>query len=936
MSVRTRVIFVIVLANLFIILFSVFAGIAYARKNMEKFIETDMTVVADIADHFVSAELELLRLQAAEVVHYLTMREQADWPGVLEELETRYPQFSGMAVFDRAQGLAASAGTSPATADILDKEYIRRAFNGKKVFTSTCFSGDGVVIYLAAPMPGPQEHILVVTLPGMYFSERLSTFVIWKTGHIFIDDSEGTVIANTRSEWVQRRINFIRMAETDSQYAGMADVIQQGARGNTGIGRFSVSGIPRICAYRPISGSEEGWFLGVVAPLPESPVRSLENGLLFVGLIGFLLSIIAAVIASIFIKKPFEAVAALKEEAEAHLKSKTAFLANMSHELRTPLNVVIGLTDLVLEDDRLDKHVTENLIKISNAGGTLLSIVNDILDFSKIESGRLELSPIEYYTSSLLNDVVTLVITRLGEKPIVFHLDITDDLPIKLYGDDLRVKQIFTNVLTNAIKYTREGSIDFSVRCIREGDTMWMEAVVSDTGIGIREENLKKLFSDYYQVDAKANRNIEGTGLGLSITKRLVDMMDGEIHAESEYGKGTTFRMRLRQRFVDNTPIGADLADKLRHFHYAEDKRIITKRFVRLNLSYARVLVVDDMQTNLDVASGLLRKYRMQVDCVNNGRDAVDRIRGGTPVYNAIFMDHMMPGMDGIETVDAIRALDAEYARKIPIIALTANAIHGTEDMFYAHGFQAFMSKPIDIMELDSVIRKWVRNPSLEDLPPPAAPESESSAAPDLPPENKTIAIEIPGVDSKRGLSFYGGEIDIYLSILRSFVVNAPKVLDKLRNVSAETLPGYVIHVHGLKGACANIGAEGIRAAALELETMSRAGNLNWVLEHNDSLIKDTETIVTNVTMWLKQHDAQGEQKPRLPAPDWELLARLRKSCEKYDMSGIDKAMTELESADYDEDTELVAWIREKIDISEIAEVEQRLARYEEELANGK
>jgi PAS domain S-box-containing protein len=618
----------------------------------------------------------------------------------------------------------------------------------------------------------------------------------------------------------------------------------------------------------------------------------------------------------------------MEEEVFAASRAKSAFLANMSHEIRTPLNVIIGLTDLVLEDDRLDKHITENLVKISNAGGTLLSIVNDILDFSKIESGKLELAPVEYYMSSLLNDVITLVITRLGEKPISFHLDISDDLPAKLYGDDLRVKQIFTNLLSNAVKYTHRGSIELSVRCTRKSDAMWMDVTVKDTGIGIHEEDLRKLFSDYNQVDTKANRNIEGTGLGLAITKSLVEMMSGGISVESKYGEGSTFHMRIRQGFSGDMPIGHELAEKLRKFRYAEDKRILTKRLVRLNLSYAKVLVVDDMQTNLDVAAGLLRKYQMQVDCLGSGQEAVDRIRSGNPVYNAVFMDHMMPGMDGIEAADAIRALGTEYALKIPIIALTANAIHGTEEMFYEHGFHAFISKPVDIMELDSVIRKWVRSESQE-----KELGINISSSTDIPPEDENYEdteIYIPGVDTKKGISFYGGGLDIYLSLLRSFISNTPGIIDKLRVISNETLPDYTIAVHGLKGTSASIGVETIRKEAFELETMSRAGDIEGILPRNDKLIKDTEVIVANIKAWLDQYDANNA-KPRLKAPNREVLARLRRSCEIYDMSGIDKAMLELESADYEKGSDLVAWLKEKINISDISEVADRLTKEESE-----
>jgi CheY-like chemotaxis protein len=272
------------------------------------------------------------------------------------------------------------------------------------------------------------------------------------------------------------------------------------------------------------------------------------------------------------------------------------------------------------------------------------------------------------------------------------------------------------NLLSNAFKYTKKGSVTLGVNGQREtaanggADSVWVTFTISDTGIGIRTEDIAKLFSDYNQVDTRANREIEGTGLGLSITKKFVEMMDGKISVESKYGKGTTFRVRIRQGFVTDTPIAPETVENLRNFRYTDNKKQAQGKMKRTDLSYAKVLVVDDFPTNLDVAAGMLRKYKMQVDCVTSGQEAVDRIAAGDPVYDAIFMDHMMPGMDGVEATKLIRAQGTEYAKKIPIIALTANAVAGSEQMFLDNGFNAFLAKPFNVMNLDAVIQRWVRD----------------------------------------------------------------------------------------------------------------------------------------------------------------------------------------------------------------------------------
>jgi PAS domain S-box-containing protein len=398
-----------------------------------------------------------------------------------------------------------------------------------------------------------------------------------------------------------------------------------------------------------------------------------------------------------------------QKAAESAFEAKNLFIANMNHEMRTPMNVIVGLTDLLLEEEDVPGAIKETLYKINMAGTTLMGLISDVLDISKVDAGKMELTPVQYDVASFLNDIITLNMIRIEEKPITFNLDISENLPRALYGDDLRVKQILNNLLSNAFKYTRAGTVTLGVDCKRDGDNVWTSFCVKDSGIGIRAEDIETLFTDYHQVDAKANRRIEGTGLGLSITKRFVELVEGEITVESEYGKGTTFKVRIRQEFVTDEPIGKEMAESLRRFRFSDDKKKAQKKLKRSDLSYARVLVVDDFPTNLDVAAGMLRKYKMQVDCVTNGQEAIELIVAGKPVYDAIFMDHMMPEMDGVEAVKRIRALNSEYAKNVPIIALTANAIVESEKMFLENSFNAFLSKPFNVMNLDSVVQRWVR-----------------------------------------------------------------------------------------------------------------------------------------------------------------------------------------------------------------------------------
>jgi signal transduction histidine kinase/DNA-binding response OmpR family regulator/HPt (histidine-containing phosphotransfer) domain-containing protein len=556
--------------------------------------------------------------------------------------------------------------------------------------------------------------------------------------------------------------------------------------------------------------------------------------------------------------------------------AKSQFLATMSHEIRTPLNAVIGLSEIELRKN-LPESSRENIVQIHQSGSSLLGIINDILDISKIEAGGFELIPVEYETASLLSDTVMLNRVRIGSKPIVFALEVSGDFPLMLVGDELRIKEVLNNLLSNAIKYTRKGSVTLTAaweRLSGRENEVLLRFGVRDTGIGIRKEDISKLFSSYTQVDTMANRKIEGTGLGLEITKKLVQMMGGSIAVESEYGSGSVFTAEIIQGVVDYKPIGEETAEKLRCFNYTADMK--GDNIDRSWMPYGKVLVVDDLPVNLQIARGLLEPYGLLVDTAESGQKAIELIKAENPRYDLVFMDHMMPEIDGIEAVRIIREeADSEYGRNVPIIALTANALVGNTEMFLSKGFSGFIPKPVNIFQLDEALNKYIRDKKgagTGEQGTGSAVRGQSSDGEQQPivpgphsqvPTSHSSFPAISGVDVKKGFAMTGGTEANYRIVLSTFKKNVEERLPLFQTPpDQDTLSMFTTQVHSLKSSTASIGAAEVSDRAEKLEAAGRAGDLAFIREHLSDFSERLTALLKNIGIALQtaqvKNDTQG------------------------------------------------------------------------------
>jgi len=683
------------------------------------------------------------------------------------------------------------------------------------------------------------------------------------------------------------------------------------------------------------------WYLAVSYPLPGFFALNRAMNTVFFSMLALILFLF--VVINIFIARLEKAMVEHNQQlleanrkAEFASQAKSNFLAKMSHEIRTPMNAITGMAELLLRED-LSNEAHDYAQDIKQAGNNLVSIINDILDFSKIEAGKLEIIPVNYMLSSLINDTVNIIRTRLMEKPLRFFTNIDGTIPNNLIGDEVRLRQILLNLLSNAVKYSDKGYIGLTITTDKRDDKqIWLKITVSDTGKGISQEDQAKLFDDFVKVDLKKNQSIEGTGLGLAITKNLCIAMGGGIKLESEYDKGSVFTAVIPQGIETETPFAAvenaekkkvliyegravylkaicwsldnmkvpytsvsnlndfaaalykedwfyvfsgyGLYEKIKPFmesgSFPNNKKpplalmvewgaeayipgirflsipvqsisianvlngvtdskgyVKSSGIIRFTYPRAAILVVDDIATNLKVVEGLLAPYHTAVDTCLSGLQAIELVKRND--YDIVFMDHMMPEMDGIETTSRIRSLDGERFRDLPIIALTANAVVGMREMFIKNGFNDFISKPIDVSKLDEMLDRWIPKEKRASNNEQLTTSKKTTEKTNAPGKNANSTLpSIPGVDAAKGVAMTGGTLSAYMQVLALFSKDIQSRLPFLqKEPKEETINEIVTQVHALKSASASIGAAGISSMAEGLEAVGKAGDIAFIRE---------------------------------------------------------------------------------------------------------
>ncbi len=542
---------------------------------------------------------------------------------------------------------------------------------------------------------------------------------------------------------------------------------------------------------------------------------------------------------SYFLRKVSSDLQETATEAKNANSAKTAFLSHMSHEIRTPINAVLGMDEMILREST-EPDILNYAEDIRSAGNNLLGIVNDVLDFSKIEAGKMSIIPVEYEVASLVNDLYNTVRIRADRKGLEVRLDIDPSVPSVIFGDETRIRQVITNLLTNAVKYTEEGSVTLSIKKVRENSPedrdslalscpgeecpksfIRIRAEVKDTGIGIRREDINKLFDEFIRMDERRNRAVEGTGLGLNITRELLDLMGSRLFVDSVYGEGSVFSFEILQGVVRNEPVG-NINGKLKSTSHQQ-------YHVKFTAEDANLLVVDDTKVNLDVIKNLLKNTKIKIDTAESGAEALELVRRNE--YDVIFLDHLMPKMDGPETLRKMMDMKDNLSSKAPVISLTANALSGARDQYLKAGFKDYLSKPVNPRELEDMLFKFIPPEKVRTL----SGQDDKKNDPGLP----SWLFEAEGIDTAAGIKSCSSA-DIYLIALEAFYETISENADEIEAYyRREDIENYTVKVHAVKSSARTIGALALSEKAAALEKAGHSSDLTTIRGNTEEFLKD-------------------------------------------------------------------------------------------------
>lgn len=556
----------------------------------------------------------------------------------------------------------------------------------------------------------------------------------------------------------------------------------------------------------------------------------------------FMSLIVAEIVNSLITEQNHRLLDALRkekrsqQEAEAANMAKSSFLANMSHEIRTPINAILGMNEMILREEK-DPAIRGYAGNIQASGNSLLSIVSDVLDISKIESGKLEIIPVDYEVNSLISDCCNMAAGRAKAKELELLVECADNVPMKLCGDETHIRQIIMNLLTNAVKYTEKGTVKLIVSGSFNDGGFVLKVDVSDTGIGIAEENLPQLFTQFQRFDLQRNRNIKGTGLGLSIVKRLCDLMSGTITARSVLGSGSTFTVELPQKVVDSTPCGGVnlnySAGAEHEYHHS------------FEAPEAKILAVDDLPVNLLVIANLLKETRIKIDTAGSGRECLDKC--SQQKYDLILMDHMMPEMDGVQTFEKLHGDKSSPNFETPVIMLTANALAGMREQYMDVGFADYVSKPVRGAKLEEAIRRNLP----ESLIKPASPEIPAEAVSTEPSGFADICGAVPELNVNAALQYCCGSAELLNDLLHDFTEN-DHFSDLKAAFEEKRWEDYRRHAHSLKSTSLMIGLTGLSERARASELALKSGCTEFAELNHDSLIEEYSALLGKIKDYLK------------------------------------------------------------------------------------